>query len=182
MIKKILHLVLAVLVVFLVWVSPVLAKTIDQGSYATSSASLSAFELFWPISPGKTLDESMYFLKDLKEKIRGALIFGTPQKAEYAVLLATKRVLEAEKLIERGKNDLANQTLDLAQAQFEMAKKNLEIAKNKKEPLKESGGVIYTRLQNLEKYLTYLMTKQESNKDKLQAVLTQVQDLLAKVK
>ncbi len=180
--KKMLHLVLVILVIFLVWTSPVFAKTMDQEIKASPSGSLNAFELFWPIGPGKTLDESLYFLKDFKEKFRGALIFGTPQKAKYAVLLATKRVLEAEKLIEKGKNDLANQTLDLAQAQFEMANKHIDMAKSKKEPLKESGGVIYTRLLNLEKYLTYLMTKQSSNKDKLQTVLSQVQVLLAKLK
>lgn len=179
--KNFFHFLVVIVVIATFFVTAIFAKELPTES-SSPSASLNAFELFWPVSPGKTLDEPLYFLKDLKEKIRGALIFGTPQKAEYEVLLGVKRVLETEKLLNQSKNDLANQTLDLAKLQFEMAKKNLEIAKSKKEPLKESGGVTFTRLSNLEKYLNQLIQQHTNNQDKLRVILSQVQDLLAKIK
>lgn len=178
---KVFQILLAILVTTIIFVSPVLAQTKSQEK-ASPSASIDVFKLFWPITAGKTLDEPMYFLKDLKEKVRGALIFSPAAKAEYGVLLATKRVLEAEKLVNQGKNDLANKTLDLAKAQFEVAEKNLEMAKSKKEALKESGALTYTRLSNLETYLTDWINKDSANKDSLQQILSKVTSLRDKLK
>lgn len=91
----------------------------DQSS--TSSATVNSFELFWPISAGRTEGDSLYSLKLLKEKIGGFLAFGNTKKADYAVLLGTKRVLEAEKLLKDGKINLALKTLDKADSELNSA-------------------------------------------------------------
>ncbi len=57
-----------------------------------------SYELFWPLVAGKVEGDSLYSLKILKEKIRGALIFSNLKKSEYNTLLSEKRLLEFEKL------------------------------------------------------------------------------------
>ena len=156
--------------------SPVLAAE-NSDQQASSSGSLNVYELFWPVTAGKTLDDSFYFLKEFKEKIRAIFIFSATKKAEYEVALGTKRILEAEKLLKTGKNDLADKTLDLSLVQFSEAKKNLEMAKDKKESLKKSGTETLKKLSNLEKYLTNIIDENLANKDKLQRVLDEVVSL-----
>ncbi len=93
---------------------------------ATESASINTFEVFWPLTAGKTLGESFYFLKTLKEDLRGILIFGKPEKGEYLVFRSTKRILEAENLLGREKNDLAKQTIVTANGYLTQAKTDFE--------------------------------------------------------
>jgi hypothetical protein len=81
---------------------------------ASAKATLNTFETFWPLTAGKTMGDSMYFLKTLKENLRGLLIFGAPEKGEYHVFRATKRLLEAESLMKSEKKDLALQTVIVA--------------------------------------------------------------------
>lgn len=128
-------------------------------SYAQNTASpsaVSSFELFWPLTAGKTIDDSTYFLKSLKENIRGFLIFGVSEKANYAVLLATKRVLEAEKLQKENKKEKAEQTLKLALEQLERVEKNINVAKTDKKSLGTTLKVMQDRIANLENFLPQL--------------------------
>ena len=80
---------------------------------ATQSAppQVDSYVLFWPLSAGKTEGESLYPVKLLKESVRSWFIFDGSKKAEYQVLLGTKRVLEAEKLIKENKSGEAKKTL-----------------------------------------------------------------------
>ena len=147
---------------------------IAQENEATSGA-MSTFETFWPLTAGKTMDEQFYFLKTLKEDIRGLLIFGNAQRADYAVFLGTKRVLEAEKLLKEGKKDIANRTFDKALEHFEVAIKNTEEASNKKVLLSNSVATMKPRLSNLEKFLPTL------NSCEANEVLQKVRDLNSKI-
>ena len=142
---------------------------------ATSSGNASLFESFWPLSAGKTIDDSLYFLKIWKENLRGVLIFGVPQKAEYAIFLGTKRVLEAEKLIQTGKKDLAEQTLKKAFEQFDLAEKNIDESKDKKQPLGNSLSTIKPRITNLVNFLP-VINSQTSEK-----VLQKVRSIQGKI-
>lgn len=86
-----------------------------------SSVYVGSYELFWPLAAGRTEGDSLYSLKLFKEKVQGFFIFTINKKADYAVLLGTKRVLEAEKLIISGKTDLAEKALEKAVSQFSSA-------------------------------------------------------------
>jgi len=136
-------------------------------SSAAAPAGVNSFELFWPLAAGKTEDEPLYFLKQLKEKFRGLLIFGTPQKLDYNVLLATKRVLEAEKLIKEGKTDVAKRTLGRAEAQLDKVEKNINDAKSSNQSLAEVSQVASSRLSNIQKLTAWLATKNSELKDML---------------
>lgn len=72
-----------------------------------------SYELFWPIVAGRTVEDPLYTLKTLKEKIRGAFIFSDLKKAEYSLFLSEKRLVEFENLV-KVKNDQTNakKTLD----------------------------------------------------------------------
>lgn len=145
---------------------------------STSSAmpeSVDAFSLFWPVTAGKTIDDPLYFLKGLKEKIRGALIFGQGQKANYETLLATKRILEAKKLFNENKSDLAKQTLLTAQTNLN----NVEGIISSNSDLGESGGEIIKKLTNLKIYLNFLIVKK--SKTDFQPLLEKVEQLLKKL-
>lgn len=95
--------------------------TKDEIKTAEEAQIVNSFELFWPLVAGKTEDTSFYFLKLIKEQVLGWFISGDSKKADYAVLLGTKRALEAEKLLKDGKNDLALKTLEKAKSQFSSA-------------------------------------------------------------
>ncbi|KKR10285.1 MAG: hypothetical protein A3D24_02445 [Candidatus Blackburnbacteria bacterium RIFCSPHIGHO2_02_FULL_39_13] len=120
---------------------------------------VNSFELFWPLASGKTMGESLYSLKTVKEKLRGILIFGKAQKSDYQVFLSTKRTLEAEKLINEGKIDLASKTLQSSLKLLENAKDNWSKAKEANSGGGPEKGNIENQLNNLNVFLNYLSTK-----------------------
>lgn len=120
---------------------------------------INSFELFWPVSAGKTMGESLYSLKTIKEQLRGALIFGKAQKSDYQVFLSTKRILEAEKLINEEKNDLALRTLQSSLGFLDNAKENWLKAKEANTGGGPEKGNIENQLNNLDVFLNYLSTK-----------------------
>ena len=63
------------------------------------AAEVNSFELFWPISAGKTTASKMYSLKLWKENLRGSLIFSKARKVDYLIFLSVKRLVEAEALL-----------------------------------------------------------------------------------
>lgn len=145
----------------------------SEGLEATDS-----YELFWPIVAGKTLGDPLYFVKTLKENIRGILILGKAQKTEYSLFLTTKRVVEAEKLMLQGSEDLASKTLDKAILQVDHARKYSA----------EAGGTISLKsdeinnqLDNLERFLPLLASNYSPSSDKINSLLEQIEDLNRKI-
>lgn len=141
---------------------------------------ISSFELFWPIVAGKTMGDPSYVLKTLKEKIRGLVIFGKTQKADYFILLATKRVVEAEKLANNNEKDLALKTLNKANSLLILADKAIQ---------RTPGDLIYSvtkdemnkRLDNLEKFIPWLSSQKPELSARLQEVLEKVKTINSKV-
>ena len=139
---------------------------------------INSYQAFWPLTAGKTQDDQLYFLKKFKEEIRGWFIFGTAQKAEYTVFLATKRILEVEKLIKEGKSEIADKTLEEALKQSTKAEILVNSALEKGENLGSSRQVMIDRLTNIIKLATWLGTQSEKNSDKLHQVQSKTTSLL----
>lgn len=142
---------------------------------------VNSFELFWPMVAGKTMDDGIiYSIKRLKEKVRGWFIFGKIQKANYGVFLGTKRVLEAEKLLKEDKKDLVIKSLDLAITHFKSSQENIERAREK-----DSSATIdlqaRSRLQNLDKLVSWLAADREDVKSELGLVEEVVSQTLKNV-
>ena len=135
------------LVTFLVFLFS--AHLVFAQNPSVTSSPKTTFEAFWPMTAGKTVDDSLYFLKIWKETLRGIIVFGNPQKAEYAVYLGTKRILEADKLFNDGKKELADKTLDKALEQFNIAEKNISVVKTSNRTLGPNIATMKPRLDNL---------------------------------
>ena len=161
------------LVLSLVFASAISAKPTPTPS-AVPSTQINSFEFFWPLASGKTQGESLYGLKRLKENMRGWLIFSPIKKADYLAFLATKRVLEAEKLAKDQKPELAKETLNQAARDIENSDKNLV----KSISTGEQGGPARSSLaEKLNKLETFLKWYQETEV----GLSVEIQNLLEKV-
>ena len=166
-----------ILVFFLLFVIFSNTAIASENKTATSGGSINTFELFWPVVAGKTLDQPYYFLKDFKEKLRGLLIFGNPQKADYNMLLATKRLLEADKLIKDNKTDLAKQTLNLSLGFLTQVETDIKKAKSEKQVLSDNGNEIMNRLSNIQTYVEYSLKTESAYKENLQEILNKIKNI-----
>ncbi len=167
--------------IFVATFSSASAKTspVKADPTPTPVAEVNSFELFWPLSPGKTMTSKVYFLKTLKEDVRGMLIFGQSQKADYNVFLSTKRVLEAQALADAGNLELANKTLDSFNKKLSDGFNTYTKAKSESQTVSTSSENIKKQLMNLETFLKWYSTKvQGETKSKVDQGLLKVQDFL----
>lgn len=179
--KKLIASLLLVLAVALSFPNLLLAQNKNNKTPMPASE-IDSFELFWPISPGKTVGDPLFFLKTIKENLRGLVIFGMPQKANYAVLLATKRIVEAEKLMLDGKNDFASKSLDLAETKLNTASYNLDRYFSSEAALPSDVSLeMKNRLNNLEIFLLWLPTKHQAYREKFDNLLGIVKLLQVKI-
>jgi len=72
-------------------------------------------------NPGATPDSSLYFLKTWKESIQTFFTFGLENKAKQYLHLADVRLAEYQKMIDKGKTDIAQKTLDKYERQLNKA-------------------------------------------------------------
>ena len=154
-----------------------LTPTPKPSPVATPVPVVDSFELFWPMSAGKTMQSKVYFLKTLKEDVRGFLIFGSAQKADYSIFLGIKRMLEAEVLMKGNVPDLANKTLDSAAKDFDKANSSLTDAKNSGDVDQDTKNEINDRVSNLKKFVNSLLVQYPNYKDKLQSILDKLNSL-----
>lgn len=138
---------------------------------ATPVGVVSSFELFWPMVAGRTMQSKLYFLKTLKEKVRGIFVFGSAQKADYDIFLGIKRMLESEELMKNNVPDLANKTLDAAVNVLTKASLVLTNAKNSSDIDKTTKDEINIRRDNLKKLVNFLMITYPDYKSRLQSVM-----------
>jgi len=82
-------------------------------------------------SPGILPDSPFYFLKAWKEAIQNFFTFGAENKAKQFLHLADVRLAEYQKMIEKGKTEIAQKTLDKYQKQLDHALQKIEELKNK---------------------------------------------------
>jgi len=104
------------------------------------------------------------------------LIFGNAKDAEYDVFLATKRVVEAEKLINNDKHELATKTIGDAIENLDEAQENWDDVENRDTPVKHEMN---NKLDNLETFLPYLSTLSDNTEtnDAIQSLLEKVTSL-----
>ncbi len=138
---------------------------------------INSFELFWPMTAGKTMQSKIYFLKTLKEDIRGFFIFGSAQKADYNIFLGIKRLLEAESLIKSNVPDLANKTLTAAANRLDKANSALTNAKNSGDIDQTTKDEINNRVANSKLFVNSLISQYPAYKGELQSILDKLNSL-----
>lgn len=90
--------------------------------------------------PGTLPDSPFYFLKSWREQIQLFFTFSAEKKAEQYLHLAEVRLAEYQKMIEKGKEDVAKRTLEKYEEQ-------LSRALAKAEELKEKGEEVADELK-----------------------------------
>lgn len=120
--KKVLVIFCLVSFIFL----PVFSSYAQEGNLATESAeeeydfaSMTTYELFWPIVAGKVPGDRLYSLKIWRDKFIGLLIFSNLKKSEYLKNLANKRLVETEKLLEIGRESYFPETIEKSRNHLE---------------------------------------------------------------
>lgn len=130
---------------------PILAE--ENSTISAKLQSGGSYELFWPLTSGNTMDNPFYFLKLWKEDVSGWFIFDTAKKADYEVTLATKRVLEAEKLLHEKKENLAGKTLDKALTQLTLSRGIFSKASRSENNFSLARVNINNQLSNLQVFI-----------------------------
>lgn len=177
--RKILVIVFLALLLVSAFYKGVIAASIPAPTPTSSPSSVNSYELFWPMVSGKSLGDSWYSLKIFKEKVRSFLIFGKAQKADYNLFLATKRLLEAEKLLNSKKMDFALTTLGNFSKKLALSLANWEEAKVAGSVTPSIKENLNNRLNNLNALLKYLSPQYEGEiKDKIDQGMQEVNEFL----
>lgn len=150
---------------------------------ATIGAKVNSYELFFPITAGKVMGESWYFLKSFKEGLRELLIFSDLKKTDYSITMSEKRLAEAEKLY-LDKKDFVNGKKSLAASQKrreqalgfinKISKENSELANLKNR--------LISSLEKQRALLQYIITQvSEDIHPTIDENLSQLNSILAKL-
>lgn len=138
---------------------PVFTYSQDKESATGSAEVVDVYALFWPIVPGKTVADSMFWLKQLKESFGEFFSFGDINKSKYQITLSEKRLVEANKLFEDKDYSNAQKSLDLNKGNRNKALDLMKKAQEEKRKVDELKGRLVTSLQNQETDLKYLLTQ-----------------------
>lgn len=161
-----------------IWaVSPSPSPSVEPSMAPISTTN--SFELFWPLVAGKTINDSTYPVKILKENLRGYFIFGKPQKADYYVFLGTKRMLEVEKLLDEKDMANAEKTIISANKNFEKAVSNLKASGGN--GTSEVANNINPRVTNLKSFIKSLIDKNADYKIKFEKTQSLLDELSSSI-
>src|SRR3989338_9902144 len=102
-------------------------------------------------SAGITPDSPLYIFKTLKENIQTFFTFGAENKAKQFLRLADVRMAEYQKMLEKGKTEIAQKTLDKYEKQLSRSVSKMEELKNKGKDVKDiSERVADTTAKHIE--------------------------------
>ncbi len=116
---------------------PAVSPSASPEDVGVSAGGGSAFGGELP-KPGLTPDSPFYFLKSWKESIQTFFTFGAENKAKQFLHLAEVRLAEYQKMIEKGKTEIAEKTLEKYGRQLNQAIEKAEEVQKKE----GSGGVM----------------------------------------
>lgn len=132
----------------------------QQSPVAESSKSADAYSLFWPVVPGKTIKDSTFFLKQLKESFGEFFSFGEINKSEYQINLSEKRLVEAYKLFIEDKDfSSAFKTLDMNEQNRDNSLQYLKKAQEAKKEVKELRIRLVSSLEKQQTVIKGLLSK-----------------------
>lgn len=117
------------------------------------------YALFWPVVPGTTVADGMFWAKQLKEGFSGMFTFGSVNKAGYEIELSEKRLVEANKLVEDKDYSNALKSLKLNKQNREEAVKLQKKAREEKADANELTLKLGKSLEKQQKALAYLATQ-----------------------
>lgn len=170
---KILNLLTAVLISISLFIFPAYIKAQDESS---NSAEIDVYAMFWPVVPGKTINDSMFWVKQLKESFGDIFSFGDINKSKYQISLSEKRLVEAYKLFTVDKDySNAEKTLEMNKANRDKAVAYMKKAQEEKRKVGELKTQLVPSLENQQLVLKSLLSKlPEENKVKVNKIVEEL--------
>lgn len=110
-------------------------------------------------SPGLTPDSPFYFLKIWKEKIQLFFTFGEENKAKQHLHLADVRLAEYQKMVEKGKTEIAQKTLEKYEKQLDHALEKAGEAERKGEDVEKLKETISEKILKHQEVLRGVLEK-----------------------
>jgi len=109
--------------------------------------------------PGLTPDSPFYFLKTWKESIQTFFTFGAENKAKQFLHLAEVRLAEYQKMVEKGKTEIAEKTIEKYEKQLSRALEKAEEAKEKGKDVGELAALITEKTLKYQEALVEVFDK-----------------------
>lgn len=133
------------------------------------------------LSPGITPDSPFYFLKTWKEKIQLFFTFGKENKAKQFLHLSEVRLAEYQKMLDKGKNEIAQKTLEKYEKQLSQAVQKVKELKQKGKNVEDISQKVQDSLgENIEVLQRNLQKVPEAGKEGIERALENAKNLLAK--
>lgn len=152
-------LVVFVLISFLIFIN--FQKSFAQESTSSPSSQLANVQYDLPY-PGILPDNPLYFLKAIRDNVLGFLITDPLKKSEYDLLMADKRLVSSEYLLNKGKTDLSITTLSKAGNYFDQAISQAYRAKTQGE---DANPILSRLLSASKKHQFVIRQMEEKSKD-----------------
>lgn len=172
---KILTLFISLFFSLNVLIFPILAFAQDEMSTnsTASSETIDVYAIFWPIVPGKTVKDSMFWVKQLKESAGEFFSFGDINKSKYEITLAEKRLVEAYKLFTEDKDYInAQKSLEMNKGNRDRAVAYMKKSQEAKRKVGELKSRLVSSLENQQIVLQNLTTKlPDDQKEKLSEII-----------
>lgn len=170
------------LILFAVSATPLLVQAASP-STTLPVAPVTKIEYVLPY-PGILPDNPLYKLKLIRDRILDFLIVDPLHKAEFYLLQADKRLGMGTSLLNKGKNELAEQTVSQGEKYLSQAVESLTVLKNAS---KEIPGYVIERLAKAaakhEEVLRELIVAATGKEQEgLKSSLTLVQKLIEEIK
>src|SRR3989338_7707749 len=110
-------------------------------------------------SPVLTPDSTFYFLKTWKESIQTFFTFGAENKAKQFLHLAEVRLAEYQKMIEKGKTEIAEKTIEKYQNQLNRVLEKTEQVKEKEKDVGKLKEIISEKIIKHQEILNQVLKK-----------------------
>lgn len=144
---------LLIITLVLIFAGAVLSRNAIAADYVDSSVS---YKLPYP---GILPDSPLYFIKDLRDKAVALLVMGPVNKSFYNLLMADKRLLAGQMLIEAGNSDLGSRTLLEAEEYYTVAAKEANEAAKQGANVSELGAKLLVSSSKHEEVLTAAISR-----------------------
>lgn len=149
-------------------------KAIAQSNSETEK--IDVYAMFWPVVPGKTVNDSMFWLKQLKESFGEFFSFGDINKSEYQIALSEKRLVESYKLYTEDKDyNNAEKTLAMNKANRDQAVKLMKKAQEEQRKVGELKSRLVPSLENQQLVLKSVVEEiSEDRKGKVNEIIEEL--------
>lgn len=136
-----------------------LAADLNTQEASRGGEIVDVYAVFWPIVPGKTVADPMFWTKQLKETFSGLFTFGLVNKSGNNIEISEKRLVEASSLFDSKDYTNAQKSLVLNKAARDEALRLKKKAAEGGQDVYDLTSRLVKSLENQQKVLMFLSTQ-----------------------